>query len=126
VLFSDIVLYREIVLYSNIVTSYKYIVLYSAGQRQAISGQTWRDTGKHFKLKNLIYGSMLLSGAVRRRSADPKFTDVVDLTSRSIIFQTLHECYSNIMLSARLVRWSKSLSCVICITSILSKWCGSQ
>jgi hypothetical protein len=78
VLFSDIVLYREIVLYSNIVTSYNYIlvVLYSAGQRQAISGQTWRDTGKHFKLKNLIYGSMLLSGAVRRRSADPKFTDV--------------------------------------------------
>ena len=36
----------------------------------------WRDAGQRYKQKNLIYGSMVLYGAVRRWSGDPKFTDV--------------------------------------------------
>ena len=44
------------------------------------------DTRQHLKEKNLIYGSMVLSGAVQRWSGDPQLTDVVVLSHGTFVF----------------------------------------
>ena len=53
-----------------------YIALHRTGQSKAASGKKSHDARQCVKLKNLFYGSMLLSGTVWRQSADPKFADV--------------------------------------------------
>ena len=68
-------------LHSNKLTD---IAPHSTGQNNAISGKKSHDTRQHFKSKNLLYGSMLLSDAVQHRSADPKFADAPEVYEQGV------------------------------------------
>ena len=76
-----------------------YIVIYSArlcfhsvGQSKAISGTEIHRVMGHYKLKNLFYGTMLLSGARHHWIADPQFTDVHVLIHILNFYRSLNKC----------------------------------